>query len=338
MLGNHVAGFDVSAQGTTSVGGRGGIVTGCVIDGNAGDGIALGNTPGPYAFRGNRVSANGRYGYWQHNLAGGDQEPATDIVLESNDIHDNALDGIRVDARCTSRRSSATGSGTTAAAPRRRPGGGGAGVHCGPLSLTDENADWLPGGHRGKRLTVGAWNAGAGPRDADAEAGARVTAGAGAEVTVVVTDNTATELTLAPERPGAQTAWPGGTPGPGAAYRLPDAPTPRTGLTAAAAVTHPYVHGNRVRDDEAPAHPDARPVDRARGHLDRRPGLRQRLQRQRVGGDPLRLGAERRSLAGQRRLTRRLTVPAARPSPRSGPPCRSPRPPPGARPRCGRYG
>lgn len=38
MLGNHVAGFDVSAQGTTSVGGRGGLVTGCVIDGNAGTG------------------------------------------------------------------------------------------------------------------------------------------------------------------------------------------------------------------------------------------------------------------------------------------------------------
>ncbi|MEV5456422.1 right-handed parallel beta-helix repeat-containing protein, partial [Streptomyces sp. NPDC052535] len=98
MLGNHVAGFDVSAQGTTSVGGRGGIVTGCVIDANPGDGIALGNTPGPYGFHGNRVSNNGRYGYWEHNLAGGDQEPATDIVLESNDIHDNALDGIRVDA------------------------------------------------------------------------------------------------------------------------------------------------------------------------------------------------------------------------------------------------
>ncbi|MEJ1198184.1 MULTISPECIES: right-handed parallel beta-helix repeat-containing protein [unclassified Streptomyces] len=241
MLGNHVAGFDVSAQGTTSVGGRGGIVTGCVIDGNVGDGIALGNTPGPYAFRGNRVSGNGRYGYWQHNLAGGDQEPATDIVLESNDIHDNALDGIRVDAplhepaifgnriRNNGRR----------AAPETR--GGGEGVHCGPLSLTDENADWLPGGHRGKLLTVGARNAGAGDR---------VTAGA--EVTVVVTDNTATELTLAPERPGARTAWPGGTPGPGAAYRLPDSPAPRTGLTAAAAVTHPYVHGNRVRDDGHP--------------------------------------------------------------------------------------
>jgi hypothetical protein len=69
----------------------------------------------------------------------------------------------------------------------------------------------------------------------------------------VVTDNTATELTLAPRRPGARTAWPSdGTPAHGAAYRLPDAPSPRTGLTAAAAVTHPYVHGNRIRDDGHP--------------------------------------------------------------------------------------
>ncbi|GAA3979519.1 right-handed parallel beta-helix repeat-containing protein [Streptomyces marokkonensis] len=229
MLGNHVAGFDVSAQGTTSVGGRGGIVTGCVTDGNVGDGIALGNTPGPYAFRGNRVSGNGRYGYWQHNLAGGDQEPATDIVLESNDIHDNALDGIRVDAPL--HEPAIFGNRIRNNGRRAAPAtdGGGEGVHCGPLSLTDENADWLPGGHRGKELTVGDGR------------------------NAVVRDNTATELTLAPRRPGADTAWPdGGTPAPGAAYRLPDCPAPRTGITAAAAVAHPYVHGNRVRDDGRP--------------------------------------------------------------------------------------
>ncbi|MEU3679965.1 right-handed parallel beta-helix repeat-containing protein [Streptomyces sp. NPDC048405] len=232
MLGNHVAGFDVSAQGTTSVGGRGGIVTGCVIDANPGDGIALGNTPGPYGFHGNRVSNNGRYGYWEHNLAGGDQEPATDIVLESNDIHDNALDGIRVDAPLHEPAffgNRIRGNGRRAAPGTR---GGGEGVHCGPLSLTDERADWLPGGHRGKELTVG------GPGET--------------EVTAVVVDNTATGLTLAPRRPGADTAWPEGTPGSGTAYRLPDCPAPRTGLTAAAAVTHPYVHGNRVRDDGHP--------------------------------------------------------------------------------------
>ncbi|MCZ9351727.1 right-handed parallel beta-helix repeat-containing protein [Streptomyces mutabilis] len=232
MLGNHVAGFDVSAQGTTSVGGRGGIVTGCVIDGNARDGIALGNTPGPYAFRGNRVGNNGRYGYWQHNLAGGDQEPATDIVLESNDIHDNGLDGIRVDAPL--HEPAIFGNRVRDNGRRAAPAteGGGEGVTCGPLSLTDAHADWFPGGHRGKTLTVGTGNA---------------------EVTAVVTDNTATELTLAPRRPGARTAWPSdGTPARGAAYRLPDAPSPRTGLTAAAAVTHPYVHGNRIRDDGHP--------------------------------------------------------------------------------------
>ncbi|WP_345604678.1 right-handed parallel beta-helix repeat-containing protein [Streptomyces hyderabadensis] len=245
MLGNHVAGFDVSAQGTTSVGGRGGLVTGCVIDGNAGDGIALGNTPGPYGFHGNRVSNNGRYGYWEHNLAGGDQEPATDVVLESNDIHDNALDGIRVDAPLHEPAifgNRIRGNGRRAAPEAR---GGGEGVRCGPLSLTDERADWLPGGHRGKELRLGGGSEGA-------EATADATADATAEVTAVVTDNTATRLTLAPLRPGADSAWPDGTPAPGTAYRLPDSPAPRAGLTAAAAVTHPYVHGNRVRDDGHP--------------------------------------------------------------------------------------
>ncbi|WP_409473720.1 right-handed parallel beta-helix repeat-containing protein [Streptomyces sp. HC307] len=60
MLTNHEAGFDVSSQGTSGVGGRGGIVTGCVIDGNVRDGLGIGSTPGPYAFRGNRISNNGR--------------------------------------------------------------------------------------------------------------------------------------------------------------------------------------------------------------------------------------------------------------------------------------
>ena len=71
MIGNLEAGFDVSAQGTTGVAGRGGIVTDCVIDGNVRDGISIGNTPGPYTIRGNRISGNGRYGYPQHNLGRG---------------------------------------------------------------------------------------------------------------------------------------------------------------------------------------------------------------------------------------------------------------------------
>ncbi|MER6347977.1 right-handed parallel beta-helix repeat-containing protein [Streptomyces sp. NPDC001595] len=225
MIGNHEAGFDVSSQGTSGVGGRGGIVTGCVIDGNVRDGIGFGNTPGPYAFRSNRVSDNGRYGYWGHNLDGGDQEPATDIVLESNDIRDNALDGIRVDARL--RDPAVLNNRIRNNGRRCAPGtsGGGDGVRCSPLALVDEGAQWPPDGHRGKRVTVGGQSA-------------------------LVTYNTETELGLAPWRPGAMSAWRDGTPAPGTAYRLPDAPAVRAGITFAAPVERPQLDGNRVGDDQ----------------------------------------------------------------------------------------
>jgi hypothetical protein len=227
MIGNHEAGFDVSSQGTSGVGGRGGIVNGCVIDGNVRNGIAIGNTPGPYALRGNRVSDNGRYGYWEHNLEGGDQEPAADVVLESNDIRDNALDGVRIDADL--RDPAILGNRIRNNGRRAAPAasGGGAGVRCTRLSLVDENADWPPDGHRGKELTVGRQRA-------------------------VVTSNTKTELALAPARPGADTAWSDGTPAPGSSYRLPDSPAPRAGITAAAAVTGAQMNGNRVWDDQRP--------------------------------------------------------------------------------------
>ncbi|MFQ6146889.1 right-handed parallel beta-helix repeat-containing protein [Streptomyces seoulensis] len=226
MIGNHEAGFDVSSQGTSKVGGRGGIVTGCVIDGNVRDGVGLGNTPGPYALRGNRISGNGRYGYWQHNLAGGADEPAVDIVLEANDIRDNALDGVRVDAAMreaaiVDNRIRDNGRRSAGAA-----GGGGAGVRCTALSLSDEGAGWPPDAHRGKEVTVGAW-------------------------TAVVTGNTATELTLAPLRPGADTAWPDGVPEPGARYRLPGTVAERGGLTVDAAVSRTWLDGNRIGDDQA---------------------------------------------------------------------------------------
>ncbi|CAL9366683.1 hypothetical protein SUDANB176_00782 [Streptomyces sp. enrichment culture] len=227
MLGNHEAGFDVSSQGTSGVGGRGGIVTGCVIDGNVRDGVGIGNTPGPYALRGNRISDNGRYGYRQHDLTGGDREPATGIVLESNDIRGNALDGVRFDAGL--REVAVLGNRIHGNGRRAAPAaaGGGPGVRFAPLSMTDENADWAPDAHRGKQLTVGGQ-------------------------TALVTFSTATELGLAPTRPGADTAWADGVPAPGSAYRLPDAPTPRAGLTADAAVTRPHLDGNRVRDDRRP--------------------------------------------------------------------------------------
>ncbi len=225
MVGNHEAGFDVSSQGTSGVGGRGGIVTGCVIDGNVRDGIGFGNTPGPYAFRGNRISNNGRYGYWEHNLAGGDQEPAVDVVLESNDIRDNALDGIRVDADL--REVAILGNRIRNNGRRIAPAasGGGAGVRYDELTLVDENADWPPDGHRGKQLTVGTRCA-------------------------MVTYNTRTELRLAPWRPGAGTAWPDGTPARGSAYWLPDSPGTRAGITAAAAVTGAQLSGNHIWDDQ----------------------------------------------------------------------------------------
>ena len=51
--------------------------------------------------------------------------------------------------------------------------------------------------------------------------------------TAVVATNTATELQLAPVRPGATTAWAGSTPPAGAGYRLPDVPGNRAGVALA---------------------------------------------------------------------------------------------------------
>ncbi len=100
MTGNSQAGYDISAQGTTGVAGLGGIVTGCVIDRNAGDGLSVGDTPGPYAFRGNRISLNGGHGYREHNLSGG-RGPAREIVVESNEIWGNGGDGVHIGAALT---------------------------------------------------------------------------------------------------------------------------------------------------------------------------------------------------------------------------------------------
>ncbi|GAA4257432.1 hypothetical protein GCM10022255_074150 [Dactylosporangium darangshiense] len=97
MIGNHTAGFDVSGQGTTHVAGRYGVVTGCVVDDNPGDGVSIGNTPGGYTVSATRISRNGGHGYRQHNLPGAIRIPAADMVLDGNDIWDNAGDGIRID-------------------------------------------------------------------------------------------------------------------------------------------------------------------------------------------------------------------------------------------------
>jgi parallel beta-helix repeat protein len=225
MIANHQAGYDVSSLGTTSIAGRGGIVTGCVIEDNVWDGAAIGNSPGPYTFHGNRISRNGRYGYWQHNLAGGTQEPAANMIIDDNEFWDNALEGILIDSSLAD--PSLAGNRVRNNGRRVEPGssGGGETVSYTPLSLTDIAADWVPDGHRGKWIAAGAQQA-------------------------IVMDNSATKLVLAPVRPGATTAWPEGTPPPGAPYRLPDSPATRAGITVAAATYHPTIHNNRDWDSQ----------------------------------------------------------------------------------------
>jgi hypothetical protein len=225
MLGNHVAGYDVSAQGTSGIGGRGGLVTGCVVDWNVRDGFAIGNTPGPYTIRGNQISNNGHHGYRQHNLARGEQEPARGVVLESNEIWGNALDGVHVDgavagAAIVGNRMRDNGRQSAPAAA-----GGGDTVGYTATTVVDTAARWTPDAHRGKVLRVG-------------------------ERTAVVSANTETELVLAPWRPGARTAWPGPAPGAGEPYALPAAPPVRAGATLAAAVDASTVRGNRAWDDQ----------------------------------------------------------------------------------------
>jgi parallel beta-helix repeat protein len=224
MTGNHQAGYDVSALGTSSVAGRGGIVTGCVIENNVWDGVAVGNTPGPYRFTGNRVSRNGRYGYWQHNLAGGRQEPAGDMTVDGNEFSDNALDGIFVDSAVADPVLAGNRVRNNGRQAERRWVGNGAAVSYGPFHLTDTGAEWQPDGHVGKLVESGAQQA-------------------------VVVANTATRLTLAPVRPGAATAWPEGTPPAHTPYELPDAPDVRAGITLAAAVRSPTINDNRTWDN-----------------------------------------------------------------------------------------
>jgi hypothetical protein len=225
IVGNLEAGFDVSGQGTSSIGGRGGIVTGCVIDANARDGVSLGNTPGPYTLHGNRITNNGRYGYRQHNLHRGTEDPAAEIVLDGNDVWGNGLDGVRIDAAV--RDLTLVGNRIRNNGRRAAPAaeGGGPTVAYAELSLADEAADWPLEGHRGKTVTVG-------------------------HASAVVLANTATELVLAPWRPGARTAWEHGVPRASEPYRLPEAPPTRAGVTLDAAAQDPTVRANHVWDNQ----------------------------------------------------------------------------------------
>jgi hypothetical protein len=225
MTANHVAGFDISSHGTTKVGGRNGMVNDCVIDRNVRHGLVVGNTPGRYTFRGNRISGNGCYGYWQYNVPTGDQRPAGLMVLDSNEIWNNALDGVRtdavtVDAALVDNRVLNNGRRVAPATT-----GGGRTVSYRELSIVDTDANWLPDGHLGKAVRVGGQSA-------------------------VVTGNSATELALAPRRAGATTAWIGGTPPAGARYALPGAPKQRAGITLDCPTDSPTIRSNRIWDTQ----------------------------------------------------------------------------------------
>jgi hypothetical protein len=225
MTANHEAGFDISAHGTSAIAGRNGIVSGCTIDRNIRDGLAVGNTPGRYTFTDNRISGNGRYGYREHNLPIGHQEPAELIVLDANEIFDNALDGVctdaaTVDATLVDNRVLNNGRRCEPAVS-----GGGDAVYYTATSVVDTSAHWIVDGHLGKQLTVGAQRA-------------------------IVTGNSATELNLAPLRPGATTAWIVATPAPGTPYTLPDAPKVRAGITLDCPATSPTIRGNRIWDSQ----------------------------------------------------------------------------------------
>jgi hypothetical protein len=225
MTGNFEAGFDVSSQGTSSVGGRGGILTACVIDMNVRDGVSIGNTPGPYTVRGNRISNNGRFGYHEHNLEGGDDEPAREIAIDGNDVFGNALDGVHIDASMTD--AALVGNRIRNNGSRAAPADEGAGdsVTYEDACLTDNSKSWPEGGHRGKTVTVG-------------------------DRTAAVVANTDTQLLLAPNRPGAPSAWDGATPSDGTPYSLPGAPAVRAGIAIAAALERPMIHANRVWDNQ----------------------------------------------------------------------------------------
>ncbi|MEV0729905.1 right-handed parallel beta-helix repeat-containing protein [Polymorphospora sp. NPDC050346] len=225
LVGNAEAGFDVSGEGTVGVGGRGGIVSDCLIDGNTLDGVSIGNTPGPYTVRGNRISGNGRHGYREHDLPGS-IGPAGGIVIDGNDIWANGLDGIRFDCALTD--AVVTNNRIRHNGMQTAPAGAGSGttVTYGPASLTDTAAHWPVDGHRGKTVTAGS-------------------------VTAFVAANSATTLVLA--RPhGARHGWHGSVPAAGTAYRLPDPPTVRAGIAVAAPLVRSTVSRNRIWDD--PAH------------------------------------------------------------------------------------
>jgi hypothetical protein len=231
MTGNLEAGFHVSAKGTTHTAGRAGILSDCVIDGNIRDGVSIGNTPGPYTVRGNRISGNGRYGYHQRDLGGTSDGVAEEIVVESNDFYGNSADAIRIDRPM--RDLFLVGNRIRNNGRQWAPAmtGHGDSVRYSEKTVSDRRATWPHDGHRGKVVRVGRGIA-------------------------VVAANDDTTLTLAPIRPGAATGWSGAVPPPGTPYELPSAPPVRAGITIDAAVDSATIRGNRVWENREPCAQD----------------------------------------------------------------------------------
>jgi hypothetical protein len=220
MCENHEVGFDVSAQGVSGIGGRGGLLTDCTLDGNGRDGVSIGNTAGPYTVRGNRISNNGRYGYHQHNIKGDDQ-PAHEIAVDGNEIWGNGLDGVRfeaptLDASILRNRIRNNGRRSEPAAQ-----GEGEGVTYEPFLVRDANARWPVDGHKGKTVLV-------------------------AGQVAMVKGNSEIELALFPHRPAAKSAWEKSLPQPGTLYVLQAAPAVRAGVALAASATDAWIRDNRI--------------------------------------------------------------------------------------------
>jgi parallel beta-helix repeat protein len=224
MCENHECGFDVSAQGVSRIGGRGGLVTDCMIDGNGRDGISIGDTFGRYTVRGNRISHNGRYGYQQHDIKE-EAERAREIAILDNDIWHNGCDGIRIgsamlDASIERNRIRNNGRRTEGAVSRQ-----GAGVTYGEATLRDTNAHWPADGHKGKTVLA-------------------------AGMSAIVACNTEQELSLLPHRPAAVLAWEKGVPPQGTLYVMQDAPSVRAGIGIAAPMEGAWIRDNRIWENE----------------------------------------------------------------------------------------
>lgn len=223
---NNRDGFHVSGSGVADIAGRGGLVTGCLIDGNITDGVRIGDTPGGYTVRSNRISNNGGHGIRLANTLQNAAYAGSANTVTDNDVYGNALDGVHIGSVNTDAYVSGNRVRSNGVQAGGADSGSGGPVTYTALTLTDTGKAWAVNAQQGKTVTVGGQ-------------------------TAVVRSNTATVLTLHPWRPGVVTAWATGTPSAGAAYTLPAAPAVRAGLTFDAAVNSATLRNNRVWDNQS---------------------------------------------------------------------------------------